>query len=1103
MPSIVGSESEKKGYGNLAGSNNSLNDSQRYAMSPEKQKQTSKTQSSSATMAKPAKTMRQRWKKFGELVKMDTIQAYRGAKRNLPQYLLGCGSVFLVVSIVAILLTAISYAPAVFLSLAESVSGELDMVVYPSGQSQFGRINYTALQTALAGQKAFTVPRISNFFSQVYDVTKCQGYDSKNPTANRYTYEGPAVDTSQPQTIQNGVNSLRNKCASKSGAVCASSLCPQPKTARVYVIDTDLEKSLKIGRSWPFPAIPSGSCLIHRTLARTMKLNKGDYVVMSVWFKDFLPTIYLNAVKQMPSKNSTTQNVVNMVLKIADLLETNYGKLPISATDSIFVEKKFVASMIANNLPPYYDGDFNAVYKSFATESNVNEAVTDVTFLCDEFRISCYMDTNYNTLSKKIIDWASDVVYNLDYRQLTACLPVLSELSNSKLLAASLNLIFSIVVLMMGGLSIFLIYSLLMVSVETRTFELGVFRMIGLTKNGLILMILIQALMYAIPGWAIGMITSQIAWLILRNELGNILKAELGYFLASDAVWMATILGIFAPILASVLPIRQALSQNLHDSLDSNRSKTKAVVFSIERTSGQSISTELLAVGLLMTVLGFLIYYLLPMAMIYNNIALLFNIFLALLISMLLGLVMLSLNLQPVLEKGLVWIFFKSLLVWESTSMPTLVVKNLVAHRMRNRKTSIMYATALGFIIFMTTAIRIELQSLMFSQMRKFGADLQLGIGTNVMRGDIPTGLLNINAFEEYCRSEPLITGFSYRTFFLEQINTTMTSHDMISYGRTVTTPASMVGITPNYYDVPNQIFTLYSDKDPNLNNAYTLSEKLYLKDAQLSAHIGTLMKTNFNLKDFDEKFIIQLRFTKDNVNTYQRTPLRASAFMNSVPALTFGQYPSTPSQDMTIGFVELMKILNGTVRSMEYMPMSTMYIKTSSATTSADTKRIMADLSRLVMYETPYSLDDVLVGLKDADGTLAMIFQIVTIAAMAVAFFSLNSSMVTNIFEQKKEIGVLRALGLQKSGIFRLFIYEAFFLIMSAACLGTLIGVVVGWSMAAQRSVVTDVPLSFVFPMDIFGLVFSLSIICAVLATLAPISRLVYGESIVSIIRG
>lgn len=53
-----------------------------------------------------------------------------------------------------------------------------------------------------------------------------------------------------------------------------------------------------------------------------------------------------------------------------------------------------------------------------------------------------------------------------------------------------LGLIFDIVILLFIILSVLLVYSLLMISVESKTFEFGVMRMVGLSKTGIIFMII-------------------------------------------------------------------------------------------------------------------------------------------------------------------------------------------------------------------------------------------------------------------------------------------------------------------------------------------------------------------------------------------------------------------------------------------------------------------------------------------------------------------------------------------------------------------------------------------------------------------------------------
>ena len=78
----------------------------------------------------------------------------------------------------------------------------------------------------------------------------------------------------------------------------------------------------------------------------------------------------------------------------------------------------------------------------------------------------------------------------------------------------------------------------------------------------------------------------------------------------------------------------------------------------------------------------------------------------------------------------------------------------------------------------------------------------------------------------------------------------------------------------------------------------------------------------------------------------------------------------------------------------------------------------------------------------------LDMIFNVIISITMLICFFSLSSSMSANLYESAKEIGILRATGLTRYQIEKLYIYEAFVLVMSSCMLGILIGTVVGFTM-------------------------------------------------------
>ena len=61
--------------------------------------------------------------------------------------------------------------------------------------------------------------------------------------------------------------------------------------------------------------------------------------------------------------------------------------------------------------------------------------------------------------------------------------------------------------------------------------------------------------------------------------------------------------------------------------------------------------------------------------------------------------------------------------------MKQMVLKNLTAHRMRNKMTSIIYSIALGFIIFLIVSYQLQLKSTELQKLANTGVYLQYHSG--------------------------------------------------------------------------------------------------------------------------------------------------------------------------------------------------------------------------------------------------------------------------------------------------------------------------------------------------------------------------------------
>lgn len=102
-------------------------------------------------------------------------------------------------------------------------------------------------------------------------------------------------------------------------------------------------------------------------------------------------------------------------------------------------------------------------------------------------------------------------------------------------------------------------------------------------------------------------------------------------------------MGTIIPLVSSILPIKAALSKDLNDSLDTSRSKTKAVYIEVlDPNKGQMSSY--IVFGLISVAYGLSVYYFLPLAMLSFNFALILQIFFFILVGMLLGLTLLAFN---------------------------------------------------------------------------------------------------------------------------------------------------------------------------------------------------------------------------------------------------------------------------------------------------------------------------------------------------------------------------------------------------------------------------------------------------------------------------
>merc|ERR1719334_3056108 len=142
---------------------------------------------------------------------------------------------------------------------------------------------------------------------------------------------------------------------------------------------------------------------------------------------------------------------------------------------------------------------------------------------------------------------------------------------------------------------------------------MGILRMIGMKRSNLIKLLVNQSLSYSLPSWVIGILLAQIMVVFIKLKFSDLVGYQLTPVISLNGFLNATAVGLVIPLIASVLPIKNALNTNLHDAIDvDHQSGPQMVEYQIERSEQSALPTTVLLVAIIGVVFGFCVYYIFP-----------------------------------------------------------------------------------------------------------------------------------------------------------------------------------------------------------------------------------------------------------------------------------------------------------------------------------------------------------------------------------------------------------------------------------------------------------------------------------------------------------
>jgi ABC-type antimicrobial peptide transport system permease subunit len=993
-------------------------------------------------------------------LRSDLRHAAREARLNKCNYCLGFSACLIAVTLVAFMYTALGFAPIFFLELSETTLSQVDLRITASSNAHALFLNYSAIERKFQGtDREFSSMRIVQDRAIVYSACN------------------PAVETRV---------ALRYSYCS-TPPFCLPQLCSSASETTLFAIDFKRENRMRLGSRWNAEAPPIGAALVQSNVMVAAGLNVGDTIFVQLNSSSFYSAIQtanascnMSLTKAQCNFKMLEPPAVYAMVKVAGSFSDSGGKFPENVANAVVISIETYERALKADIDP--SPEYVDLVRLVARTDLLQFAPEVVFNLPPSNRLKTYLQSSWPNVQSAVILFSSLVSEGVGIGALSLKLPLLASLLQYNLVSMFFSLVISIITAVLIILLALLIYSLLLISVEARNFDVAVMRMVGTSRLGVCRLIIVQSLFISLPPWLLGL---AVANPLITSALSAAVEGRSeSLYVDPSALFWASFVGILVPVLSSLLPIQAALSTSLAQSLDYSRPKSAAITYSIERASDRAIPGSAVAAGSLFSLFGVVLYVALPAALLSVNLFLLLSIFFSLLMAILLGLVIVGMNLQRLAETFVIYTAF----FWLPASIRQLVHKNLISHKLRNRKTFLMYSLSVSFIVFIFVTFSLQFTAQEYQILQQNGAPLRVSFSDHFSLSNLP----QISAWA-VANEQNGVQGMGwisqglhfYRDY--EQVR-------IENVGHTYTAQQLVYTSSPNLFDITPSQFLRVAASQPS---PYSISEHLYSLRGGSSGIIGSLYMSTIGLylQPSPQSFLLRASFSLPNASSPDGQSsrvglfrLQPSALLDGAAALSFSKYPERVRQDILVPIPTYLALLEGlyvgeysqTIRTQQIgaIDVGRVLFKLRDGVTDAEMLKLKASLSNYLsekkIYGRIFCFADSKDSLDKALGATTTITNFTTVIAMIVCFFSLSASMFANISESGKEIGILRAMGMRRSRLCAVFAIEAVVLIVAASALGCSIGWIVGSAVSAQRAVFSQLPVPVVFPSSLAAFVVS-----------------------------
>ncbi|MHA2088243.1 MAG: FtsX-like permease family protein, partial [Promethearchaeota archaeon] len=553
-------------------------------------------------------------------------------------------------------------------------------------------------------------------------------------------------------------------------------------------------------------------------------------------------------------------------------------------------------------------------------------------------------------------------------------------------------------------------------------------------------------------------------------------------------------MGITVGMIVSISPALKVMRLQLIESIHPYRHED--TLYHLRKKA--TVNYRLLLMGIILAFNGGFVFFIIPRLLISSDTTLFAGTLISILLVFNIGLTLAGLGIIPVILR-LVILLFKPI----SKRLYNVIKIFVFRYQRRNSSTVMIFALSFSFVIFTSTVINTFSAQSSASTRLSYGADLLIetsgwdepedtfsgGFGggglfststgessKQTQQADInPNSIMTVE-FEEVLLSIDGIEKVSSvlaKPYQLTQIYSEADKEfkaEVGDYAGLDTQDITLIGIDEQYlYTVKSEFIEMTSSNiETAFKNIFNDYDRFY------PCIISQAISIDLNIITGDNIRIVIYR--GDEMEVY---PFKIVGTAKSIPGFPQefgGSAMQAPGGGIIISQQTYIKIMD--IPSVSYVDRIFIKLRDDKSTSAYSIENLINELYRGDYNYDIYNLDRLVRVQASSFFILDTLFTLIAMTTVFICIFGLLSSSYSTIIERKKEIGIVRTLGLKSKEINRLFIIESLIILISSGSIGILVGWFSAWIVTSNLSNLTGQPNVIFIPYFNIGLIFFLSLI-------------------------